>query len=218
MIRGVLFDFIGTIVMEKDPATINRCFKQAFADHGILVNDEFIKTNRGKDKKDVISHALREHKTAASSVNAILNSLKIHIEKSLDNFYDADGAKEIVRWCKQNGKVTGVGSGLPRDTFGKIFYHLGWDSAGFDYIGIAGEIGKGRPDPDMLLDMMAKHQLSPDNFLKVGDTVADIQEGKNANVLTVAILSGTQDEKMIREQRPDHIIRSLPELEGILLK
>ncbi|MGZ8518400.1 MAG: HAD family hydrolase [Chitinophagaceae bacterium] len=42
----------------------------------------------------------------------------------------------------------------------------------------------------MILDMLKKFSLQKEQFLKVGDTVADILEGKNAGVKTAAILSG----------------------------
>src|SRR6185503_20663451 len=112
----------------------------------------------------------------------------------------------------KTGIRIGLGTGLPRDTFEAIFNYLGWNVKHFDYIGIAEEMAKGRPHPDMIFAMMKKLGLGVDELIKVGDTVADIREGKNAGVKTVAILSGTQDEQDIRDQQPDNIIRSLDEL------
>ena len=112
--------------------------------------------------------------------------------------------------------IIGLGTGLPRDTFEKIFNHLRWSRKQFDYIGIAEETGKGRPHPDMILDMLEKCRLQASELLKVGDTVADIQEGKNAKVPTAAILSGTQSEKDIISEQPDFIIRHLSELRKIM--
>jgi HAD superfamily hydrolase (TIGR01549 family) len=215
-IRGVLFDFIGTIVMEKDPSTINNCFAHAFNDHGVPVSNEFIKANRGKDKKEVITEALQQYNLPAKLAGQITITLSKHIEANLGNFYENDGAKETIRYLKEKGMVIGTGSGLPRDTFEKIFNHLEWETIGFDYIGIAEEIGKGRPDPAMILDMLKKCKLDNNAFLKVGDTVADIQEGKNASVFTAVILSGTQDEKDLLKQQPDIVIRALKELKEII--
>ncbi len=71
----------------------------------------------------------------------------------------------------------------------------------------------------MILDMMNKTGVSnPAHFLKVGDTVADIQEGKNANVITAAILSGTQRKEDLEKEKPDFMIRDLSEVERILNK
>jgi len=114
------------------------------------------------------------------------------------------------------GIKVGIGSGLSRVAFDQVFHHLQWDLIAFDYIGIAEEVGRGRPHPDMVLDMMKKLNVSADEMLKVGDTVADIQEGRNAKVKTVAILSGTQSESQLRNEKPDYIIYRLAELKDIV--
>jgi HAD superfamily hydrolase (TIGR01549 family) len=216
MIKGILFDFIGTTVMEKDPTTINRCFKTAFADHGVLIDDESIRSGRGKDKMEMITDALKQMHHPVHLAAPILHSLGRHIESSMDNFSGNEGATDTIDHLKKNGVIVGIGTGLPRDIFEKIFDHLKWSTRQFEYIGIAAEIGKGRPNPDMILDMLKKCNLKSNEFLKVGDTVADIQEGKNANVMTAAILSGTQSEKEIASQRPDFIIHSLRQLWDIV--
>ena len=87
----------------------------------------------------------------------------------------------------------------------------------FDYIGIAEEIGTGRPEPEMIFDMMRSLGTADAGaFLKVGDTQADIREGKNAGVRTAVILSGTQDGVMLRSEKPDYILESLEEIKAIL--
>jgi phosphoglycolate phosphatase-like HAD superfamily hydrolase len=69
----------------------------------------------------------------------------------------------------------------------------------------------------MILDMLKKLSgVDRSEFLKVGDTTADIQEGKNAGVATVAILSGSQTAEQLQAEHPDYFIRSLFELKAIL--
>jgi phosphonoacetaldehyde hydrolase len=215
-IKAVLFDFIGTTVMEKDPLTINKCFSQAFNDHEVPVTDRFIIINRGKDKKEVIMTALKQTGSSIALVDPILNSFKSYLEDKLDNFFENTGAKEIIAWLKDRKISIGIGTGLPRDIFERIFNHLPFDTISFDYIGIADEIGKGRPHPDMILDMLVKCQVRNNEMLKVGDTISDIQEGRNANVFTAVILSGTQDKKDLINEQPDHILHSLIELKEII--
>jgi len=62
---------------------------------------------------------------------------------------------------------------------------------------------------------MRKYSLQPDELLKVGDTVADIQEGKNAGVVTAAILAGTQANELLRAENPDFLIEELMELKPL---
>ena len=215
-IKGVLFDFMGTTANEKDPTMIHRCFVKAFRDHGVEVADDTIKRNRGKDKKEIVSAILHQYNQSQELVPRILTSFNTLLTDSLDNFIANKHTGEIIQFLKEKDIVTGLGTGFPRDVFELIFNHLGWRDIGFDYIGIAEETGRGRPHPDMIMDMLKKFRLQKEQFLKIGDTVADIMEGKNAGVKTVAILSGTQDEKEILKEKPDFVIRQLTELKEII--
>lgn len=52
--------------------------------------------------------------------------------------------------------------------------------------------GLGRPYPYMIFKLMAHFQITGvDRVLKVGDTVADIKEGKNAGVSAAGIIEGS---------------------------
>jgi len=184
-------------------------------DHGLVIEERTIKANRGKDKKVMIETVLLEKGLELELIQPILHSFQNHLQNSLDNFSKNEGADDIFHYLKERKIRIGLGSGLPRDIFEAILHHIGWNKNDFDYIGIAEEIGKSRPDPAMLLDAMNKLKIRHDELLKVGDTVADVQEGINAKVKTVAILSGTQEEREIVEAGPDLIIRSLTELKKI---
>lgn len=216
MFKGILFDFIGTTVIEKDPDVINSCFARAFREHGVHVSATVIKNGRGKDKKEMIAGVLKEFNRPHDLAVAIINSFRKHIGNRLDNFSANPGALEIFEYLRTSNISIGLGSGLPRDIFEQILSHVKWSTSLFDYVGIADEMGRGRPDPVMIFDMLDKCRLRKDEFLKVGDTVADILEGKNANVQTAVILSGTQPEKELREQEPDYVIQSLQELRAIV--
>src|SRR5689334_24881039 len=95
VIRAVLFDFIGTTVLERDSNMINSCFADAFLDHGIKVSKEIIKAGRGKDKREMITGVLEETNNTSTLIDPILDSLTSRIENNLDNFYENDGANEI---------------------------------------------------------------------------------------------------------------------------
>lgn len=215
MITAILFDFIGTTVLEKDSSMINYCFIRAFASQGVIVNDDLIKSNRGKDKAEMIGLILKQLNQPRTLKDSILRSFKDNMGRGLLNFIENEGLQDTIHYLKGKRIKIGVGTGLPRDIFEQISKHLNWQRLPWDYIGIAEE-GRGRPHPDMIFDMMRKLNLTQNGFLKVGDTMADIQEGRNANVLTAAILSGTQRERELSDEKPDFIIQSLTELKQIV--
>lgn len=215
-VRAVLFDLIGTTVREKDPSTVERCFQKAFADHNIKLPAELIKSHRGKSKREMISTLLLSLKAPLHLTPNVLERFKVHFEKQIHNFDTNEGLVELLPFLQENNIKTGIGTGLTSDLMYNIFNHLKWDKSTFDYIGTATEAGRGRPHPDMINHMLNTLGLKQNELLKVGDTVADIQEGKNAGVLTAVLLSGTQDEVALIRQHPDFILHSLADLIDIL--
>ena len=217
MIKAVLFDLIGTTVSETDPEIINNCFEKAFSDNNIPVDTSLIKKDRGKDKRLIITNVLKFQQLSLSHVQDIYTSFKKNVLANINKFSENDGAKEIFLYLQDRNIKLGIGTGLERDIFTEIFYRLNWNNIHFDYIGIGNETGRGRPYPDMIFDMMNKLSvLDKGEFLKVGDTVADIEEGKNAKVLTAVILSGTQSKDDLLNAAPDYVLNSLIDIKKIV--
>ena len=215
--KAVLFDVIGTTVKERDPETINRCFLKAFTDNNVIADRETFKANRGKDKLAVIHLILSQTQQDASLANSIYNSFAKNVENEIENFYPATGAEEIFNYLRKRLIIIGLGTGLSRELFEKILAHVKWDKNVFDYLGISAEVGKSRPNPDMIFDFMNTVKIAnPTQVLKVGDTVADIQEGKNAKVITAVILAGTQTKEELEKENPDFIFNSLSEIKSII--
>jgi HAD superfamily hydrolase (TIGR01549 family) len=215
-ITAVFFDFIGTTVLEKNNDVVLTCFQNAFSDFGIKVEKEFLRSHRGKNKDEMIAEVLKSSKKDLKQKSKILAAFKKHFTNSVDQFSENKDLDTTIAHVRNKHARIGVGSGLPRDVFQLLLEHFHWERFGFDYISTAEEIGKSRPNPDMIIDMMVKLHLNNFQFLKVGDTVADIQEGKNANVMTAALLSGTQPETLLRKENPDYVLKSLADLKTIV--
>lgn len=211
-IKAVLFDMIGTTVHEKDSNAILNCLKLAFEENGVTANETIIKANRGKDKMEMINIILKNRNHPLTLAVPIFESFKKNINANLDNFMMAENVEKTFHTLKENKVKIGLGSGLPREQFDKIIEHLKWQKESFHYLGVSSELGKARPDPVMILDMMKSLGISNKEILKVGDTVADIEEGKNANVKTVGILSGTQHKDLLLEAKPDFLISKIDEV------
>ena len=212
-VSAVLFDFIGTTVIENIPNTIARCFEQTFKKFGMQMPTGFIEANRGKNKREVFLLATTLLEAESSRVAQMLKAFEINIEENLSNFSAATDAVKTFRQLREKGIKIGIGTGLTRESFDQIIFHLKWSKADFEYTATAEEIGKGRPHPDMIFDMMRKlNIIDPKQILKVGDTVSDIQEGKNAGVWTAAILSGAQSREGLLEARPDFVFNTLSDV------
>jgi phosphonoacetaldehyde hydrolase len=215
-VKAVLFDLMGTSVREKDPSAIENCIRQAFADHNIKVPASLITNQRGKAKRELISTLLVSLKAPLHLTPSILEKFKSHFKDSLPNFETNKGFIDLITFLKSRGILIALGTGLTADLADLLFQHLKWNLDEFAYIGTATEAGRGRPYPDMINHMLSTLNLQPRQLLKVGDTAADIKEGKNAGALTAVLLSGTQDEVSLVKLHPDFILHSLSELKEIL--
>jgi HAD superfamily hydrolase (TIGR01549 family) len=217
-ITAVFFDFIGTTVLEKNNDVVLTCFQKAFTDFGLAVEKVVLQGHRGKDKGQMIAEVLKSAKKEATPrrKHEILTSFKKHFTNSIGEFSENKDLDATMAHLRTRKVKVGVGSGLPKDVLQILLEHFRWERFGFDYISTAEQIGKNRPNPEMIIDMMVKLHLNNFQFLKVGDTVADIQEGKNANVMTAALLSGTQPESLLRKENPDYVIKRLLDLKQIV--
>jgi len=85
-----------------------------------------------------------------------------------------------------------------------------------DYTAGADKIGAGRPDPAMIQHAMQRLGVrDPRRVLKVGDTAADVEEGKNAGTWTAAVLTGSQPEETLWAAGPDFVLASVAALPGL---
>ncbi|HEY0742936.1 MAG TPA: HAD family hydrolase [Chryseosolibacter sp.] len=215
-IRAILFDLIGTTVLEKDPTVINACFEAAFSQHGFVVQRSQIQEVRGLDKKEAIDRILADADPPAAVKAQILESFKRNVEGSLDNFVEHPAFPEIVHELHRRKIPIGIASGLPHDVFQPLMKKLQWHNHSLAYTNVYERCKQGRPHPEMIFTMCSYLNIDPQDVLKVGDTLVDIQEGKNAGAYTAAVLAGTQPRAMLLNARPDFIFESLQDVIHVL--
>tara|TARA_B100000035_G_C21004938_1_gene556806 strand:+ start:940 stop:1614 length:675 start_codon:yes stop_codon:yes gene_type:complete len=81
-----------------------------------------------------------------------------------------------------------------------------------DYIS-SEEVERGRPYPYMINKLMSRNNVNyPEEVIKIGDSVADIKEGKNAGCKTVGVLSGADSKEQLLKENPDIIINNIMDL------
>lgn len=72
-----------------------------------------------------------------------------------------------------------------------------------------------KPDPTVLLDIMAMARSTPTRTVYVGDTDTDMRTGRNAGVFTVGCAWGFRDADELRSTGADVVIASPRELPGV---
>lgn len=206
-----MLDVVGTTVLEKDTDIVLRCFRQAFSEMGLhQVTDELLRQQRGKEKSAAIKDLIQQYETDAGLADDILRKFETNFAAAISSFEEMPGLPEAVASMREKGMSIGLGSGLSSDMFTLLYQHLHFARYNFDFIATAGDKYRGRPYPDMILAMMdALHEQGKSAVLKIGDTVTDVEEGKNAGVLTGVILSGTQPGWKLEAAEPDFVFSNL---------
>jgi phosphonoacetaldehyde hydrolase len=191
-----------------------KSYADAFNNHGVEVPMIVLNAQRGRDKRTVIGELGGDR---ADDIYAdFVSSLKGNISE----IREMDGAPETFRQLRKEGVSVVVSTGFPVDVARPLIDHLGWIKDGLVDSWTCSElVGASRPDPAMILNSMKRYKVDdPGAVIKVDDTVKGVEEGLNAGVYTVAVLTGTQNIQMLDGSGPDMILRSVKEVPDHLRK
>jgi HAD superfamily hydrolase (TIGR01509 family) len=152
----------------------------------------------------------------AMPAEAVLNSV---MEMMVAAYDDGDvpllpGADEALRYCVGNFRV-GLASGSPRMLIDAALKGAGWQSL-FEQTISSDECARGKPSPDVYLEIMGRMDLHPETTAVVEDSVAGIQAGKAANAKVVAVPRGFTAPENEAVLQVDVRLESLHELPGAL--
>jgi 2-phosphoglycolate phosphatase len=93
----------------------------------------------------------------------------------------------------------------------EIFEHFGMENLFTVIIG-DGDVPQNKPDPEMLQMAMEKMGVEKERTIFVGDSVIDIQTGKNAGVRVFAVPTGNTDRRDLENARPAVMLDRLLDL------
>jgi phosphonoacetaldehyde hydrolase len=213
-IEAIVFDWAGTTVDFGSFAPV-QAFIEAFKEFGIEVTVEEVRKPMGMLK--------REHIKTMMSMDRINN---LWIEKysqawnddDIDKVYELTENKifevvqqfsnpkpyvvETVNKLREMNIKIGSTTGYTDDMM-KIVVpkakELGYEVDCYITPNSTNNIG--RPYPYMIYkNMEALNVLSVKNVIKVGDTVVDVKEGKNAGVISIGVIDGSSEMALCKEE------------------
>jgi len=125
-----------------------------------------------------------------------------------------NGAVEALQHCKAIEAATGVVTNKPETATRSILAHF--DLTDDINVVVGGDTGPMRkPAPDMLLHAVAQLGLSCSDALMVGDSPADIDAAKAADIRSIAVRGGYTN-VAAEDLGADIVIDSLSELVGAI--
>ena len=130
------------------------------------------------------------------------------------------GAESVFKQLRQNEILVVLNTGYHATIAKLLLDKLNWKvGEEIDLLVTASDVNKGRPSPDMILLAMEKlHIINPNSVVKVGDSIVDIMEGKNAGCgINIGVTTGAQNKEMLLMAAPDFVIHGLDEILPIVL-
>ena len=220
----VVFDMAGTVVNENN--VVYKTLQKAINEKGFNFSlEQVLLEGAGKEKsqaiKSILSKYIQKHDDELA--NNIYNDFIVLLEKAYNTIEitPQDNARELFHALKQRNIVVILNTGYNFQTAQSLIIKLGWKKGvEFDGLITATDVKNNRPHPDMILLAMQQFDIAnATEVVKVGDSIIDIEEGKNAGCrLNIAITTGAHTLEQLQTAKPDYIINNLLELLPILDK
>lgn len=214
----VVFDMAGTTVNENNVVykTLQKSINEAGFDFTL---DQVLAQGAGKEKLQAIKSILEVYagKTDDELADAIYSKFIVHLANAYETLeiLPQDNAKELFEALAERDILVVLNTGYNRETAQSLIDKLGWEKGvEFDSLVTATDVNKNRPNPDMILFAMEQFDITDGNeVVKVGDSIIDIEEGRNAGcILNVGITTGAHTYEQLQSANPEYIIDNLLEL------
>lgn len=212
--EAVIFDWAGTTVDYGCFAPV-QAFVEVFCHFGIEPTMEEVREPMGMLKREHIKTMLKmpriqklwvekyKRESDEADVDAMYGLFEEKLMAILDRFTDVkpyvlETVEKLRRQGIKIGSTTGYTDEMMEIVVPKAKEHGYEPDVWFspDSVGSAG-----RPYPYMIFrNLEALGVQSVENVIKVGDTVSDVREGKNAGVFTVGVLEGSSELGLTMEE------------------
>jgi phosphoglycolate phosphatase len=126
-----------------------------------------------------------------------------------------ENAMDLLVTLKQNNKLLAVATGKGREGLERVL-SLSKTADLFHTTRCADEMPS-KPDPTMLLSILAELNISSHEAIMIGDTSYDLKMAKNAGIDSIGVTFGVHNKQTLEKYSPKIIIDSLSELQGLLV-
>ena len=213
-IKCVIFDFDGTLADTAE---------------GILRTEEAMLKEMGLPKpeggeaqmRQGIGLALRDSLHVGCRIpeelldRAVETYRRLFDEIAFDFIVPFPGTKETLQYLYDKGYQLGIATSRSRRTLVYLLDQMGIAQY-FTHLTSVESTPNHKPAPDLALILLDQFQISGDQALVVGDTVYDLQMGKNACCHTCGVTFGNHTREQLSAENPDFLVDSFPALESIL--
>ncbi|RJQ38511.1 HAD family hydrolase [Candidatus Microgenomates bacterium] len=219
MIRLVAFDWNGTLFSDTKAIceAVNQVLK--LFKFGPIGLSSFQKHFDVPISKTYIGLGISENEVIAKS-SQVAETFHSYYEQRVTKIRTRAGAKELLTWLSKNNIECVIFSNHIDEQIKKQLKRLKIDKF-FSKI-LSNEHReaslKGRGKKDKLKDYLDSQNILAKEILLIGDTVEEIEIGKEFGAVTVAITHGNCSTARLKAKKPDYLVCSLKDMIGIIKK
>ncbi|WP_025156470.1 phosphonatase-like hydrolase [Leifsonia aquatica] len=216
-IELVVLDMAGTTVV--DDGIVEQAFERAARRVGLAEGAgletalQYVRDTMGQSKIDVFRHLTGGDEEAAQRANGAFETAYAELidEVGVDAI---PGAAETIDALRDAGFSVALTTGFSPETRDAVLSRLGWS---VDAVLSPADAGRGRPAPDLVLGaLVATGTSSVAAVAVVGDTVSDVQAGRNAGAgLVIGVVTGAHSREQLAEAGADLVLDSVRELRAV---
>jgi phosphonatase-like hydrolase len=219
----VVFDMAGTTVNDED--SVNRCLRDALGAAGLTVTPTAVNAVMGIRKPEAIATLVERHGRLGDlgdrleAIHRDFVGRSIAFYRNDPTVHEIPGATRVFESLKRAGIRVALNTGFDRTITNVILERLDWSRNAFiDATISSDEVARGRPGADMIHELMRRMGINdPKRVGKVGDTPADLEEGRNAGCgMIVGVTRGTHSRDELELYPHTHFIETVAELPGLL--
>ncbi|MFT0534164.1 HAD-IA family hydrolase [Castellaniella hirudinis] len=144
--------------------------------------------------------------------DAFVARYKAHFMRLQGEIRFFDGQARLLRELRAGGTILAVATGKSRKGLDQSIDALGLHGV-FQATRTVDE-ARGKPDPDMLHQLLAELDLSPEGTLMVGDTTHDILMAQAAGVDSLAVAYGAHRADLLASARPTALVDTVPAMQS----
>lgn len=220
-IKMAVFDMAGTTVNEDN--VVYKTLRKAINEAGYnFTLEEVLAEGAGKEKLAAIKSILYTY--AGNADTELANNIYDNFAVQLTEAYQTikllpqPNAVHLFEALRERNIVRVLNTGYNRTVAQSIVDKLEWkEGSEYDKLITATDVAGGRPEPDMILFAAEKFEVKPSEILKIGDSIIDIEEGKNAGcALSIGITTGAHTSEQLKSANPDYVIDNLIDLLPII--
>jgi len=212
-------DMAGTTVQEG--GLVYQVLRQSMVDDGLEVSEEQMHPWHGAKKEAVIAHFAAPHTPATTLEERITRIGDIFLSK-VDAAYFKDDSpiepidpslKAFIRSLQASGTKVALDTGYPPELQKALVEKLHLGNIIDAYVS-SYQVSQGRPYPYMIFNLMEQcNVLDVRRVAKAGDSVRDIEEGRNAGCgLVIGVLSGADSAEDMMAAGADVIVPIITDL------